>query len=161
MNILILGHSKSGKTTAAKMIAKMLKSPPPRNCSDFIIEDFADEKAKTPMDKLNLVKQITSNKNQYRQDLFNYGLKRQAKDPAYPATEALRHTNVVTGIRTPQNLAAARDMFNLVLWVDRIAAKPGSTDKLGPKDADATIDNNGTFGELEDNLRMALIQKMV
>lgn len=158
--VLVLGHSKSGKTTAAEMIAEMLKSPPPRNCSDFIIVDFAGEKAETPMGKLNLIKQISNNKDQYRKDLFAYGLKRQAEDPAYPATEALKHTDVVTGIRTPENLAAARDMFDLVLWIDRVAAKPGSTDKLGPQDADITVDNNGSLKELEENLRMILIQEM-
>jgi len=155
--VLVLGCSGSGKTTAAKMIAKMLKSPPPRNCSDFIIEDYAAETTSSPAKALNLAKKITANKDPHRKDLFEYGLRRQAKDPAYPVSEAAKHTNVVTGVRTPENLAASKNLFDLVLWIDRQEAKSNSTDKLGKEHADRVIDNNGSFKELEDNIRMALI----
>ena len=150
---MVLGHTGSGKTTAAKMIAKFLRSNPPRNCSDFIIEDYAAKKDLNP-------KEILKHKDNYRQDLFKYGLYRQDTDPAYPISEAIKHTNVVTGARTPENLAAARSLFDLVIWVDRIAAKSGSTDKLGPKDADRVIDNNSTFKELEENIKKALVIEM-
>lgn len=160
MNVLVLGHSRSGKTTAAKMIAEMLKSEPPRNCSDFIIEDYAVEKASTPMEALTLARKIAANKNDHRQDLFKYGLSRQAKDPAYPVSEAIKHTNVVTGVRTPENLAASRDFFKLVVWIDREDAKSNATDKLKPEHADRVIDNNGTFKDLEDNIRMILISEL-
>jgi len=158
MKILVLGHTGSGKTTAAKLIAKMIESPPPRNCSDFIIEDYAMESTDSPVKASNLIKKIIANKNDYRQDLFKYGLGRQAKDPAYPISEAVNHTDVVTGARTKENLDAARSLFSTVVWIDRVAAKSGGTDKLTPDHADIVIDNNGTFKELEDNIRMALIR---
>ena len=128
MKILVLGHTGSGKTTAAELIAKMIDSPPPRNCSDFIIEDYAAEKAGSPMKALNLIRKITANKDDHRQDLFKYGLGRQAKDPAYPISEAVNHTDVVTGARTTENLNAARDLFDLVVWIDRDVAKSGGSD---------------------------------
>lgn len=156
-NILVLGNSGSGKTTAAEMVAELIGSPPPRNCSDFIIEDYAVENTNSPMEALTLARKIVANKNDYRKELFEYGLKRQASDPAYPVSEAFKHTNVVTGVRTPENLAASRKVIKdlLVIWIDRDAVRKGSTDKLGPKDADKIIENNGTFDELKMELMSA------
>lgn len=162
MKVLVLGYSKSGKTAAAEIIAKIIKSPPPRNCSDFIIEDFAVESTKSstgtlsPMKALKLAKEISANKDPYRQDLFKYGLKRQAEDPAYPVSEAVQHTDVVTGVRTIENLNASRKFFDVILWIDRDGVNKNSTDNLGPENADKIIENNGTFKDLEVALIGAL-----
>ena len=159
LNVMILGNSGSGKTTAAEMMAKLLGSPPPRNCSDFIIEDYAVENTDSPMKALNLSKKILANKGDYRKKLFEYGLKRQASDPAYPVSEAFRHTNVVTGVRTPENLAATRKIIKdlVVVWIERSKSGKGSTDKLGPEDADIVINNDGTFEDLEKKLMAMLV----
>jgi len=155
--VLVLGNSKSGKTTAAEMISKILGSPPPKNCSDFIIEDYAAGRVTIPSKALELAKSIAKNKDPYRQDLFKFGLMRQKTDPAYPVSEAVKQTNVVTGVRTKENLDASRNLFDLVLWIDRDEAVANSTDQLGPSDADVVIDNNGTLGDL----KVALISELV
>ena len=149
-NILILGHSGSGKTTAAKIVAKLMGSPPPKNCSDFIIEDFAKENDLNP-------REVLKNKEEHRQDLFKYGLKRQSIDPAYPVTEAFKHSKVVTGVRTKENLEATKKAIKqlIVIWISSVVGK-GSTDQLGPEHADKVIENNGTI----DDLKIKLVAMM-
>jgi len=114
---------------------------------------LALESAKSREEAKNLIEKIKNDKNSYREDLYKYVLKRQATDPAYPVSEAAKHTNVVTGIRTKENLEASKNLFDLTLWIDRKEAKSNSTDQLGPEDTDKVIDNNGTL----DDLRMTLM----
>jgi hypothetical protein len=154
---MVLGYSESGKTTAAEMIANVIGSKPPRNCSDFIIKDYAESVSSSPSEAQSLARNIAANKNQYRNDLFKYGLYRQSTDPAYPISEAVRHTNVVTGARTPENLAAARNLFDVVVWIDREGVHGNPTDQLNASHADVVIDNNGDLDELRDNINVALV----
>jgi dephospho-CoA kinase len=154
---MVLGYSESGKTTAAEIIASIIGSKPPRNCSDFIMKDYAESVSSSPAEAQSLMRDISANKNSYRNDLFQYGLDRQSSDPAYPISEAVRHTNVVTGARTPENLAAARNLFDLIVWIDREGVRGNPTDQLDASHADAIIDNNGDLDELRDNINVVLV----
>lgn len=149
MNVLVLGYSKSGKTTAAEMVAEMIGSNPPKNCSDYIIEDFCDTNDLDP----NFVKE---NKDEFRKRLLEFGISKQNINPAYPVDKALTETDVVTGVRTPENLKASRPMFDIVLWIDRENVPKGKTDKISKDDADVVIDNNGSFDQLRINLMSVL-----
>lgn len=149
MNILVQGYSESGKTTAAKMISELIGSPPPINCSDIIIRDFATANGLDPND-------ILKNKDQHRQQLFMFGKAAQEKDPAYPVSEAFKKTKVVTGIRRQENLDAAMNFIDLIIWIDRDLAKKNSTDELSPDHADVVIDNNGSLDDMKIQLIAAL-----
>jgi hypothetical protein len=149
MKVLVLGYSKSGKSTAAEAVAKLIGSPPPVNTSDYLIRDFSESKGVKP-------EEILKNKDQYRQELYIYGKSRQATDPAYPVTEALKDSKVVTGIRPKVQLKAVRQLFDLTIWIDRPGISKGATDELGPEDADVVIANDGTFDDLRINLEKVL-----
>jgi len=149
MNFLVQGNSESGKSTAAEMLAKMIGSPPPRNCSDFIIRDFATTNGLDPQE-------VLAHKDEYRQQLFMFGKSKQDVDPAYPVSEAFKHTKVVTGIRRKENLDGAKHLIDKIIWIDRKTAKPNQTDQLGPEYADIIIDNNGSLKDLEINLIAAV-----
>jgi dephospho-CoA kinase len=148
-NILVLGYSESGKTTAAEIVAQLTGSPPPINCSDIIIRDFAAENGLEPSE-------VLANKSTYRQQLFAFGKAIQDKDPAYPVPEAYKTTRVVTGVRTVKSLGSVRNYVDLIIWIDRDAAKQNTTDELGPEHADVVVDNNGSLDDLKIKLIAAL-----
>ena len=149
MNILVQGYSESGKTTAAEIITGLINSPPPINCSDIIIRDFAAENNLNP-------DEVSKNKNKYRQRLFEFGKEAQEKEPAYPVPEAYKTTRVVTGVRTIKSLRAVAKYVDFIIWIDRDAAKKNTTDELGPEHADIVIDNNGSLDDLRIKLIAAL-----
>ena len=150
---IILGYSRSGKSTAAEIIAKYIGSPPHRNCSDFIINDYAIENAISPSI-------IISHKEEYRNELFLYGQKRQIIDPTYPILDAFKVTNVVTGVRTVNSLNAIKDIMNvIVVWIDRDTVVPNNTDQLDSSYADIIIKNNKSIDDLSDNINK-MIEKL-
>lgn len=149
MKVLILGHTQSGKSLAAKMVAEILNSPAPASStSKYIIRDYAKSVGKQP-------EEIAQNKDEYRQQLFQYGKKIQAKDPAYPVSEALKETDVVAGVRTAEQLKAVAPLFDKILWIHRDVPK-GKTDINieDAKEASAEIINN--TGSIDD-LKVRLI----
>jgi ABC-type glutathione transport system ATPase component len=145
MKILILGYSGSGKSTAAEILSEILDSNPPKNCSDYIIQDMCDHYGLDP-------NEVATNKSAYRTDLLNFGILQQLIDPAYPVTQAIKETDIITGVRTRDNYNACRRYFDLILWVDSPSATKNHTDFLDHSDADMTIPNNGTVEDLRYHL---------
>lgn len=145
MKILVLGYTGSGKSTAADIIADIIGSSPPVNTSDILIYDFCTS------NKL-YIDAVINNKNQYRNDLFNFGVEKQKIDPRYPVPDALKKSDVITGVRTPESLQSVRNLFDHIIWIDRLSVPRGSTDKLSPSDCTLVINNDGTIEELKIKL---------
>lgn len=150
---MILGYTEAGKTTAAEILANHLNTNY-ANISDRLIEDFAEH---TGYDADLILK----NKAGWRYQLWTYGRGRQILDPLYPQSEQAKYAGVLTGLRNPDELAAARKakLYDAILWIAREGCNRGGTDKLSPADADFIIDNNGTKDELADRLQ-ALIKSL-
>jgi len=150
MNIMVLGYTEAGKSTAAEILAKMLNLKY-ANTSDRLIEDFAAQTDNDP-------DFVMQNKSKFRSQLFTYGRGRQAFDPLYPQSQQLKHANILTGLRNPNEIEAARgaDMYDCIIWILRDGYDRGPTDKLSPDDADVTIENNGTISELKEKLSQLL-----
>lgn len=142
---LIVGHTQSGKTTAANMISEMTGSKV-ANSSEFIIRDYAKSIGQDP-------EVIQKQKFRHRVQLYNFGRQIQAENPQYPVCEAIKEADIVAGIRNKDELDSVRDLFDVVLWINRDCATKGETDNLSPVDADITIDNNGSFDDLRDKLK--------
>lgn len=143
MRIAICGYAQHGKTTAGEMLAKMTGGRM-GNVSDVLIEMYSDT-LYTPVDT------ILANKHIYRDMLFVFGRGVESVDPAYFFKElAKRSANIVCGVRTKDELKAAREanLFDLYLWITRIGY-PKSTDlDISPADCDAEI--RVKDGDLQD-----------
>lgn len=144
--LLIIGHTNSGKSTAANIIAEMVDGKV-ANESDYIIAEYAKENG---LD----VSEVVSHKSEYRERLYQYAREKQAKDPTYPVDLAFKDgANIITGTRNRDELVAKRKFYDLIIWVERPGVGPGPTDKLLFIDADICVVNGGTIDELKNRLR--------
>jgi dephospho-CoA kinase len=147
MKICVLGYTESGKSTAAKLLADYLGTRY-ADSSDQLIEELANSLGIAP-------DHIRQNKASYREQLFTFGRARQKKDPLWPQSVQLRFADIITGLRNPNELEAARKhkLYDIIIWIGRPGVVAGPTDKLQPSDADVVINNDGTV----DDLRIKLL----
>ena len=146
MKILVLGYTQSGKSTAAEILADYLHSKY-LNTSDQLVLELAQ--------KLGITTQhILENKEQYRQQLFTYGRAKQATDPLWPQSVQIKSADILTGLRSPDEIRAARDakLYNMIVWINRPGIYAGPTDKLDSSYADVIINNDGTIDDLRSQL---------
>lgn len=146
MTICVLGYTEAGKTTAAEILAEILGANY-ANTSDQLVEELAESLGIEP-------DHIRQNKAYYRQKLFDFGRARQKEDPLWPQAQQLRTANILTGLRNPNELEAARKykLYDLIIWINRPGYDAGATDKLKPEDADVIINNNGSIEDLRAKL---------
>lgn len=132
------------------MLGKILGVKVVDSTSKYIIRDFAAKNGLSP-------DEVLTNKETYRKQLWEYGLARQKKDPAYPVEEAVQEADIVSGVRTRKQLNVVRPLFDLVIWIDRPGVDGGFSDELDADDADEVVKNDGTFEDLEKSLTAAVL----
>lgn len=144
--LLLCGFTRSGKTTAAEIAARIIGGKAV-NMSDYIIADYA---------KANGHKEnwVINHKEELRKKLFVFARAKQKIDPLYPMSAALDDADVVTGARNKDEITASNHLLDLIIWIDRPGILKGDTDKIGPEDADIIILNDGTIEELEQKIRI-------
>ena len=150
VKILVLGYTGSGKSTASNMIADLLGGVA-ANTSDKLIHDFSEEHE-------ILFEELVVNKPKYRQQIYEYGRKRQAEDPLYPQKYQLETCCVLNGLRNPVEIIAAVEnkLYDLIIWIDRRGCKAGPTDHIPKCWADVTIENSGSLDSLRSKLQRLL-----
>ena len=109
--IVVIGENQSGKSHIAKELARLLDVKY-YNSSDILIDGFCER------EKINR-NELVTNKNEYRDKLYNYGRELQFVDPAC-MIKPISNGGVVAGIRNKDEIAAAREqnLVDLVIWVD-------------------------------------------
>lgn len=154
MKVLILGYSGVGKSTAAEILAEMMHTTY-ANSSDPLISGVAQELGVS-------VDHILSNKDPYRDRLFAYGRAKQTQNAGWPQDELLKSSDIITGLRNPDEVKAARDRNfygrGAIVWIARPGYEAGPTDKLSPDCADIVIVNDGTIADLKEKLSLLLLQ---
>lgn len=153
MKILVLGYSRVGKSTAAEILAQHLNTKF-ANTSDEIVEGLARELNISP-------DEIRKKKEQYRMQLFQYGRRMQEADAFWPQNVQLEYADILTGLRSPDEVKAAREhgVYDVIIWIDRPGYYKSETDKLTADCADVVIYNDGTIEDLRDKL-IGLVDKL-
>ena len=146
MKIMVLGYSETGKTTAAEMLGEMLGLGY-ANTSDQLIKEFAEESGLSQ-------EEVLRDKKSYRKRLFDFGRAKQIANPLWPQDVQLKYASILTGLRNPNEVAAAKSngLYDMIIWVDRPGFGPNETDKLGPEDADVVVVNDGSISALAAKL---------
>jgi len=147
--VLVIGYSQGGKSTVAGIVADILNEKH-ISASTIIIGDYSERYGIS-------IETIRAHKEQYRSSLFWYGRYQQEIDHAYPASKAIKcGYHVVDGVRNKDELAAVRELFDLVIWVDRPGYAGNATDNLEPDDADVIIVNDGSVDDLRSKVSKTL-----
>ena len=146
MKIMVLGYSETGKTTVAQMLGEMLGLAY-ANTSDQLIVEFAVKHGLS-------VDEVMAHKANHREALFSFGRARQREDPLWPQNVQLETNSILTGLRNPNEIEAARadNLYNIIIWVNRPGYNPNVTDKLDSSFADVVIENDGSIAELRAKL---------
>jgi len=152
MKLLVLGYSQAGKSTAAAILAEVLHTKY-LNTSDQLMKELSVE--------LGISEEcILANKSHYRMQLFKLGRSRQETDPLWPQPLQLQEADILTGLRSPDEVAAAREhnLYDSIIWVSRDGYVAGDTDKLSPDCADIEIKNDGDIADLRLKLLVLIKQ---
>ena len=157
MNIAFCGPSKCGKTTAGKFACDILGVPGPVNISDLLIEELAAIDGE-PVDLVQADRDGAGGKereDKARRELYIIGRAMERHDPLYWIRLALERSPIVCGIRTPEEVAAAREakLFDAIVWVERPCTPNDPTCKMTAGECDRVIYNYGGKHELLWDIR--------
>ena len=172
--VAIIGTSQSGKSTVGQMLNEMVGGGF-FDTSDMLKEGFAKQLWETntfPIsgapegtprelwEKIGEVQDTVmaevmrykTDKPEYRQQLMDYGIEQEKRDPLFTVAEPLRRACFVAGTRTLAQLHHMRKRVDWVVYINRPGYEPNSTDQLSPANASLTIDNDGTLLDLKSKV---------
>lgn len=149
--ILILGHGRWGKDQVAQMIQDKL------GLTFTSSSWFVGEKAVYPTmrEEYKSIQECFddrhngNNRQRWYQAICAYN----AQDRTRLARELLQEYDMYVGMRDQRELAACKQaqLFHYIVWVDasqRLPPEKATSISVSSRDADYTIDNNGTLEDL-------------
>lgn len=152
MKVLILGHARHGKDTAAEILSKDFGLT-------FISSSYAALSVIYPV--ISLVtgetdpEKLFTNRFHHRElwkrciSLYN------TPDKSALVRKVLEQADIYVGMRCPVEFTATEDLFDWIIWIDR--GRYQRADQTMGIEFDPArmvrIDNNGTVEELKEKLR--------
>lgn len=149
--ILVIGHGRHGKDTAAAMLAKATGG---RFVSS---SEFAAQKAVFPLvSDLYPEWQAAYADRANHRELWYHAIRAYNLRPGpILAEQILVDHDIYVGMRSRTEFKRSRDLFDLVVWVDRsevLPPEPGNSMELTAEDADWVLDNNRSVEHLESEV---------
>ena len=160
MKLLVIGHGKHGKDTAAEMLSTELQLTNASSswvaCVEFVFDRLGSE-GTNYASKLACWKDRRSS-DHMRARWFDLIAAYNTPDPAALAKLLLSRADIYTGMRSRDeyDACAQENLFDLVVWVEafrREQAEGVGSMQLSRDDADIIIDNNGTPEQLAQRIR--------
>lgn len=143
---VVLGYTGSGKTTAARYLSE-ITSIPFTDTSGVLIKLYCEDKGYD-------VDTIIENKDEHRQNLYEYGKKLQKEDPSILIKECLDRGSILCGLRRQSELDFLKDSGHnpVVIWIHRDGITKNPTDEIAPSEADIVVNNDGSLDELKKKM---------
>lgn len=152
MNILILGHGRSGKDSVAEIIRDLyglsFLSSSRATCSEVVYPAIKFKYGyESPEDCYN-------DRHNHREEWFYLISRYNTPDKSSLAKLILSRCDVYVGLRCPVEFEASRHLFDHILWVDASARMPKEPSMRIEFDPDTMIliNNNGSECDLEDEI---------
>lgn len=145
--VLVIGQGRHGKDTAAQLLAEAA------GLRAVSSSEFAAQKAVYPLvaDLWPDWRACYEDRHAHR-DLWFHAIRAYNLRPGpMLAEQILVDHDIYTGMRARAELERSRQLFDLVLWVDRsqvLPPEPDSSMELRATDADMVLDNNGDLAAL-------------
>lgn len=155
VNILIIGHKSHGKDEVGLRLAGLLNTQY-RSSSLFLSERIVYP-VLGPKYGYRTTAECYADRDNHREEWFNLIHEYNKDDGARLAKEILKEATIYVGMRNRVEYQVCIDqgLFDVILWVDADKRKPLESPKsmqLTEEDADFVVDNNGTKGELQQQL---------
>lgn len=146
-NILIVGHGRGGKDTAADFLHGHGELRCAGSSSWFALP-FISAALNRPPQK------CWEERHNNRVFWFEFCNALRANDPLFLMRRALQSGNVVTGLRDRVEMDAAKSsgMFQSIVWVDRPGTPVDPTVKFTQEDCTDVIHNDGTLEEFREKV---------
>ena len=151
--VYICAHGRHGKTSAAEFLSKEFGL----TYSDS--SKFACERAVFPTlrDKYHYksVEECHADRHNHRAEWHEL-IAEYCNPPERLSYEIFATNQIYVGIRSARELAAARHLADLVIWIDASGRRPAEgedSNKITPDMCDIIIPNNGDESEFHDRLR--------
>lgn len=177
-NLLVIGHARHGKDTAAELLAghlglslkssslfmcekvihPMLQAWAAGDKSSWAIRNFMDVRDNQPPPLYETAEECFNDRHNYRALWFNIIRQVNNPDAATLGRMIWAEHDIYVGLRSKAEFHALRNsgLINLTIWVDRSDWLPNedpSSMQLEPWMADRVIDNNGTLDQLKFNVK--------
>lgn len=140
-NILVIGHGRHGKDTAAALICE--------HCGFRAVSssEFAAQKAVFPVmaDFYADWRACYEDRHNHRELWFHAIAAYNLRPGPSLAEQILVDHQIYTGMRRRAEFDQTNHLFDMVVWVDRsehLPPEPGGSMELTAQDADVVLDNN-------------------
>lgn len=153
--ILVIGHSRHGKDTVCEMLQKQYGL-------NFVSSSlFCAERVIYPMLKgfYQTFEECYNDRHNHRALWFNLIAQYNAKDKARLSREILNEYDIYCGLRNREELEAARELFDLIIWVDasdRLPPEPSASISVSAEDAHYVLNNDYSINSLEHQIKEIL-----
>lgn len=146
-NILIVGHGRSGKDTAADLLHGKGRLLNAGSLSWHALPFMAKELGITPQ-------KAWDERHAKRQFWKDHLDTLRAHDTLFLVKLALKHGNIVTGLRAREEMDAAQasGLFSSIVWIERPGTPVDPTVCFGPQDSTDILHNTGTLEDFEAKL---------
>jgi len=147
LKLLVLGHGRHGKDTAAEILAAEA------GLSKVSSSEFCAQKAVWPLvaDLYPDWRAAYDDRHNHRELWFHAIRAYNLRPGPSLAEQILADHDIYVGMRSRAELAATRHLFDAVIWVDRSAVlppEPEASIEIAPSDCDLVLDNNGDLADL-------------
>lgn len=152
MKILILGHGRHGKDTAAEYLAKACNFKF-ASSSEFANEHVIFPKL-APLYGYQTLEECFADRGNHRDEWRNLIREYNSLDRARLARNILEENDIYVGMRCHNEYAAAKDLFDVIVWVDASSRHPREPSMTIEYDDDEMIkvDNNRELPHLHHQL---------
>lgn len=161
IKILVVGEGRHGKDTAAELLNKycgLTFTSSSWVAAGLFFEKYKDEFGYTT------IEECYADRVNKRTLWYNFITEYNSPDRTKLTKKILETSNTYVGLRNPDELEAARDLFDLIIYVDASERLPGeSAESNGiTKDmAHIIIDNNGSLNQLKNKVKhLAMVLKL-
>lgn len=144
--ILIVGHGRAGKDVALEYLASITGLRNAGTTSLYLAKYVATDLGVTP-------EVAYATRHADRDVWYRVGRQIRENNPGVLLREALLHGEMTGGLRDAEECVVARDIVDLIVWVENNRVAPDPTVMFGPEVADVVIENHGTMDEYRLRLR--------